>query len=108
MKQETMVHGHKISELPATQDAQVCIDHLLKAYPEWMLRKGGQLDRIVSSAQRLSQAIQNEDVEAICHIRINMRDSLHKMEQSFGARDTDTKIFFPGRAVEKIGGWTFV
>lgn len=96
-RNEKTIHGHKISELPATQDAQICIDQLFKAYPEWMLRKGGQLDRVVALSQRLAQAIKAEDVEAICHIRVNLRDSLHRMERMFGVRDTDTNIVFPDR-----------
>ena len=85
----TLVHGHKISELPATQDAQLCINHLMNAYEEWMLRKGGQLDRAISLSQRLNQAIQAGDVDTICHVRINLRDGLRKMEQMFGARELD-------------------
>src|SRR3989304_5507320 len=93
--QEREVHGHKISELPATQDAKCCIDYLLRAYPEWMLRKGGQMDRVMALAQRLEQSVRDGDVEAICHIRVNLRDSQRKMEQSFGARDYDTTLVLP-------------
>lgn len=97
---ETTLHGHRISELPATQDAQLCIDYLLKSYPEWMLRKGGQLDRAISLSQRLSQSIQAGDVDAICHIRVNLRDGLRKMEQMFGARDLDGGLVATSEMVE--------
>ena len=97
---ENTIHGHKISELPATQDAQLCINHLLRAYPEWQLRKGGQLERVTALAQRLSQSIQSGDVESICHVRVNLRDSLHRIERMFGARDPDGGLVATSEMVE--------
>ncbi|MBU1173217.1 MAG: hypothetical protein KKD44_26935 [Proteobacteria bacterium] len=83
------LHGHTIETLPATQDAKMAAEHLMRAYPEWQLRKVGVLDRVISLSQRLSQVIRDGDVEAICRIRVSLRDSLTKMERTFGARELD-------------------
>ena len=83
------LHGHTIETLPATEDAKMAAEHLMRAYPEWQLRKVGQLDRAIALSQRLSVAIQAEDVEAICHIRVQLRDGITRMERTFGVRDPE-------------------
>ena len=81
---ERELYGYTVGTLPVTEDAKMAVEHLLRAYPEWQLRRVGLLERIVSLSQRLSLSIRDEDVEAICRIRVSLRDSITKMERVFG------------------------
>ena len=97
---ERNLYGHTIETLPATEDAKMAAEHLLRAYPEWQLRRVGVLERVVALSQRLSQSIRSGDVEAICHIRVQLRDSITKMERTFGAKDPDGGLVATSEMVE--------
>ena len=89
---ERNLYGYTVETLPVTEDAKMAAEHLLRAYPEWQLRKAGVLDRVISLSQRLGRSIQSGDVDAIGHIRVNLRDSVNRMERMFGARDAEGSL----------------